>query len=828
MTSLDDRRTTTSPGDDVVLAAELVIASQVASVQMLNRKLRIGWDDATALMGELERAGVVGEELPGGMRPVLVAPDGMDEVVARFRDRPVDPPPPAVPPAGDHPGVEMVKRAPAFVAELPPAEIEISPAVDDEVPASPATGRPRQTIIGRPVWRITTLATSPPATRAIVVGRTVFLPAWVAAQGGKSWVDRVHSAATFGKFRNQARAANAAGDVTAEREIAALLNDLRDARIKRIHLWLDVVARVARATVVAATVALGLLVVGGVVAVVYAGAPGWVAWWASLGAVVATGWAIWLWAWWAISWFGLPFLAVLLYREGKRHASPPLWLLAPDKRALVDSEITPSRVILALREAGISALRKALANAEDAGAGMLGPISIAGCGVEVDVLLPYGVPTSKVLAAREPIAENMGRKEHELFMTLPETARTVRMWIARPGALDEPVGPSPMVIDPTFKADYYTGHAPWGNSLRGDPIGISVKQRHLALAGISNQGKTTTGRALALWLAYDVTVEFQIGDLKGIGDWHMFTGLATVLIEGPTDDHVVAVTEMLESGVREMERRQAALDKDRYPDGVTRELARQPGSGFHPIVYIVDEQQVAIMCPAVGPDKRPYGGTKKNSRYFNAVRYLLNQGRAYNLTVWQKTQNPTDANFPVLLREGAHVRASLPVGTESQARMACGENAVEKGAAPHELRAGLDKGVVVVAGDGAPLEVGQHSITIRTHFIDGVEATRLAKAAIERRRKAGRLLAQAESGQVVAVDHLADINVAMQEERRVRTVVVLGRLIEDNPAVYEEWGHGDLAAAVDEYEHLGLGIRKYGGDSVLRLEEVQHALGMRQ
>jgi hypothetical protein len=69
----------------------------------------------------------------------------------------------------------------------------------------------------------------------------------------------------------------------------------------------------------------------------------------------------------------------------------------------------------------------------------------------------------------------------------------------------------------------------------------------------------------------------------------------------------------------------------------------------------------------------------------------------------------------------------------------------------------------------------------------------------------------------------------MRGEKRVRTVVVLGRLIEDvNPSVYEPWGHEDLASAVRKYTHLGLDIRKYGGDSVLRLEEVERALERRE
>ena len=213
----------------------------------------------------------------------------------------------------------------------------------------------------------------------------------------------------------------------------------------------------------------------------------------------------------------------------------------------------------------------------------------------------------------------------------------------------------------------------------------------------------------------------------------MFDGLATVLIQGPTDEHVIAATEMLEAAVVEMEQRIARLEASGATDGVTRDMARKRGSGFHPIFLIVDEAQVAFMCPATGPDKRPYGGTKATSRYFMAARKLHNQGRAVNVVLWEGTQDPTDQNLPKLVREGAHIRASLVVGTEEQARMALGDKAINGGAAPHKLRQGLDKGTLVVAGDGVPIPSGQASITVRTHFVDGAEAAEIAERAKARR-----------------------------------------------------------------------------------------------
>ncbi|MEV0499009.1 FtsK/SpoIIIE domain-containing protein, partial [Streptomyces spectabilis] len=451
---------------------------------------------------------------------------------------------------------------------------------------------------------------------------------------------------------------------------------------------------------------------------------------------------------------------------------------------------------------GVSALRKAIKEMGDAGAAMLGPIRIAGCGVEVDVTLPSGVSTVEVQNRRRKLAENLTRHEHEVFITIPEAARTVRLWVADSGALDEPIGPSPLVTDETMTADYTKGRAPWGQDLRGDAAELSLYQRHLLITGLSNQGKTAALRALALWLALDRSVEFWMGDLKGVGDWAMFDGLATRLIQGPTDEHVIEVTEMVEDAVEEMNRR----------------LQAPPGTVFPLLVVIVDEAQMAFMCPAVGKDKRPYGGSKATSRYFMGVRKIHNQGRAVNVLMWQGTQDPTDQNLPKLVREGAHTRASLALGTESQARMALGDKAVDGGAAPNLLRPGLDKGTVVVASDGIAIPAGQASITVRTHYIDTDEATEVAERA-KRLRDGVPTLRAVEQGQ--DRDALADIATVLGDAARVLTADVLKRLTALDAKAYGDWTPGDLKRVL---EAEGAEPYKSDGRMVVGRDRVHRAL----
>ncbi|MEW2075095.1 ATP-binding protein [Streptomyces sp. NPDC013433] len=682
-----------------------------------------------------------------------------------------------------------------------PATVTTLTVVPDAPPARPV---PLWVRSGRAVKSAVTHEGTKTAVRAIARhGLYTF-------NGGRIVARRTWDGRTGSRYERMIRAAEAAGNLEAAEEWEERLQRFRAARHHRRMDLLHSPVDAAKGVAVGAGMSVGLLVALGIVMAISTEDVGHVItpltatidFIALLIRIVQIVWGP------ALT-IG-PFLALLaLWSVGRKQHAAPAWALPAHVRSGEGEPITPSIVVKALRDLGVPALARAIKEMGDAGASMLGPIRIAGCGVEVDVTLPSGVATNEVQAKRRKLAENLTRHEHEVFITIPEAARTVRLWIADSGALDEPIGPSPLVTDETMTANYKTGKAPWGQDLRGDAAALSLYQRHLLVTGLSNQGKTAALRALALWLALDRSVQFWIADLKGIGDWAMFDGIAEVLIEGPSDNHCIQATEMVEDAAEEMNRRIEARRKD-------------PTIVFPPLIVLVDEAQKAFMCPAKGEDGRPYGGSKATSRYFMAVREIHNQGRAVDVLMWQGTQDPTDQNLPKLVREGAHTRASLVVGTESQAEMALGAKAVNAGAAPHLLRQGLDKGTLVVASDGIAIPAGQSSITVRTHFIDDEPAAEIANRAKALRDGVAtlRVVDQTEER-----DALADVAAVIGDAPRLRTNEVLKRLHSLAPNTYgDQWTNDRLKALLEEH---GEEPKKSHGVMVVHRDHVLRALAHR-
>lgn len=805
MTTTEGRPPATADDWPIELAARLAVEKQHCTRKTTRRELRIGWARAGAVLEQLVELGIVGGDQgdPPGTHDVLFKPDELDVALRRVQEHVVLRDGLGAAEVHVDPAARVAVRDEGEVVEVLTGELVVDEGPDEPAPV---------TMVGRflePVHVITTVTRTAVTHRRTVtatrlVGRNfLHIPVGAGVIGRRLWEAKTNS-----RYERVMRGAEAVGNYERLEEWEQRAEKARERRHKRRMDWLQAPGKLIQAVTLALLGFTAALIALGVVLAVGYRDVSWV--------VVPIGRFIDLIVWisWAVTiiWgpliLALPWLLVGVLWHVGRTSGKTRWLAPTGKRS--GEQITPSIVVIAYRDCGIAELAKRIRDMEDAGAAMVGPIRQAGCGVEFDVTPPRGAAAlAAILARRDRIAETMTRHPYELHLSITDRG-VIRNWAADPGALDEPIGASPLVFDTETRADYRRGKAPWGVNLRGDAVEISLFQRHLLITGQSNQGKTRCIIALALWLALDRNVEFRMADLKGmndktgVSDWEPFRDIATTFIAGPTDDHVVAATEMLEAAVREMNRRLTE------------------GGSWKPLIVVVDEAQKAYMCPKVGPDKRPYGGRKATSRFYTAAREIHNQGRVVDVLLWQGTQDPTNDNLPELVREGAHIRGCLAIGTESKAAMAVGEKAVEAGAAPHLLRPGLDKGTLVVAGDGAPVDdPAQSSVTVRTYYVDHDAAREIADRAKVLRGPVQILDDEEER------DLLADVADALGRDDIVRASDMAARLRELAPGYvpYRTLDGTQLAARLGGE---GVEVKQKDGVPVIRRERVYRALDDRE
>jgi DNA segregation ATPase FtsK/SpoIIIE, S-DNA-T family len=640
----------------------------------------------------------------------------------------------------------------------------------------------------------------PVTTAAGRAGRAGLRHAVAVGYGHVSWIKRASAAISHATLREQIRQAEYAHD----REALALwqdrLRDAKTARHARIQQLPHTLLKGVQSVLVAMVILAGVALLVGVILAVSPGSLGWFGWWALLGDIIGIGGMILTWVIHLGLWSAVPAWLLVAWREGRRAATVPTWLASPTERAEQGATITADAITQALSAIKIPDLTKAIK------AGV--PLEFIvtpreqGGGTYCQVRLPHGVMAADVLgsATVERLAGNLYRHKHETWPQRdPDAdARVLDLWVADKGAMDKPAPPWPLLHD--GEVDVWRDRLPWGVTMRSEQVSVGMLQKHWLVGATSKQGKTKTVRQLALGLALDPTVELLIADLKGDGDWSMFTGRASVLIEGSSDEAAEATCTMLEWGVGEMQRRYEVKTKGNIT--LTREVSRQKGSGFHPIWIVVDECQILYAAP------HPIGGSKDDARAWRAAKRLHDQARAVNIHLIQATQRPDNRTLPVQVREGAHVRAALNVPNAETAKLIIAD-AAERGARPQDLRAGRDAGTVVATGEIEDIPAGQAFTIVRTHYVDNDEAAAVVQRSIEIMHRQGRTVDQRVLVEPPEPrDFLDDLDEVMFGEPRVRTEVLRKRLSELCPAVYEAWSAQDLTAALTE---VGITARKTGG-----------------
>ncbi|CAM4024953.1 hypothetical protein KIPE111705_36935 [Kibdelosporangium persicum] len=639
---------------------------------------------------------------------------------------------------------------------------------------------------------VRTVATHQRTLRVVkALARNVSYPVAGAGMVLRHWRD-THGSARYERLLNDAEQSR---DQEALREWEARAVAEKQRRHQRMMDWIDSPARVVKAlataafSVAALLLALGVIlaisredisqVTGPITAVIDAVA--FVVWVATAyGIVLVTG--------------ATTGVLVYLWHKGRRHSTwEPEWLHTPEQRAESFAVIDESMLTRALTHCKVTSLTKALKEGQQLEFVVL-PRQQGG-GTYVQVRLPFGCAASDFLDPKrvELLAGNLGRHKHEVYpQRQPKAdARVLDLWVADAGTMDKPAPPWPLQFNGEF--DVFRDRLPIGVTMRGEQIEQGMLNRHGLIGAVSKQGKTAFMRLKALGLALDPTVELRIADLKGDGDWSMFEPRAHTLIEGSAVEQTEATCVMLEDLVEEMQRRYEAKRAAGIRGNITRELSRQPGSGFHPIYAFVDEVQVLYA------EQHPIGGTKADARAWRAAKRLHDQARAVNIHLYQATQRPDDRTLPVAVREGAHVRASLYVPNHPTAKLVLAD-AADMGARPQDLRPGRDAGTVVLTGEVDDIPDGMAFVISKSHYVSTQDAYGVIDRAMQILEQHGRTIGHddADDGEPQR-DPLTDIATVIGDLPKMRTQEVLQRLTELHRITYGGWELGDLKQYLTEY-----------------------------
>ncbi|GAA3546218.1 hypothetical protein GCM10022222_32340 [Amycolatopsis ultiminotia] len=239
------------------------------------------------------------------------------------------------------------------------------------------------------------------------------------------------------------------------------------------------------------------------------------------------------------------------------------------------------------------------------------------------------------------------------------------------------------------------------------------------------------------------------------------------------------------------------------------------GLGLHPLVLAIDE------CHELFQHKK-HGRQAEEL----AVR-LIKRGRKYGIILLLATQSPTKDSIPKEITRNVSCGVAFAVADHIANDGLLGAGRYRAGIRATELRMKTDRGTCVAVGiTDEPWEL------VRTFYVTFEDGTDLVTPVIARAMailaEHGRpvaLTTAQENKQPAPADHLADIADVCAGEKRVRTQVVLARLIARNAGEYDGWTLRDLTAALAAD---GIVPVKSDGVMVVRADDLAAALADRK
>lgn len=473
--------------------------------------------------------------------------------------------------------------------------------------------------------------------------------------------------------------------------------------------------------------------------------------------------------------------------------------------------ITSGLILTALGSLGIGELNKAISLAErdgrqDGGLGWPSPIREEGKGWRADVDLPPGVTAEQVIERRDRLAAGLRRPLSSVWPEADGDQHAARLilYVSHRPLAQTKQGSWPLAARGTVNL---FEPFPVGIDPRGGVRHITLMYASMIVGAIPRMGKTFSARLIVLAAALDPWAQLHLYDLKGGGDWLPLEPVSHRFRVGSDPEDLAYLARDVDELHADMVRRYKtirSIPRDQCPESkVTAALSRQKRYGLHPVVFQVDECQIAFT-------DETYGAALERK-----VDDLVRRGPAAGIMVMLSTQKPDAKALPTGIRSNAVLRFCLKVMDATANNMVLGDGAYASGTRA-TLFARSEKGVGWLVGEG------DDPVIVRTYEIDGPAAEKIVARARTARLAHGTLTGHAAGHDQdddeapdtsTILDHLAEVWPVKDGAPQPRVWwEELARLLAARYPLYE----GTTAAAVREASELKghqLKVRVYDDDN---------------
>lgn len=521
--------------------------------------------------------------------------------------------------------------------------------------------------------------------------------------------------------------------------------------------------------------------------------------------------------WWAWAIAGTGTWAFRSISAGRAAGTLPMWAasaepLPADGRDLLPDE---SAVLNALRHlGGLPQLKDAFKKGwgSTIAPTWIDPPYQDGNGWRMRLVLPRGVPVAHIVRRKDVLAHNLVRQPIEVWPTEPKDKPGVLdLWVADQGALSGPVPDWPLLAEGTV--DYFKG-VPVGVNIRGDVITARLFECNYALAGVMGSGKSTFILNLVAGAILDPLVDVDVFVMAQNVDYEPFEPALRTLRTGSDKDTVKACVDALKALYAEIDVRGKALQEHGVSRNVTRALALKDAR-LRPKVMVMDECQALFM-------DEDYGETASDT-----VMKLISAARKYAITLVFATPEPSTASLPRKVMAVTSCKACYAIGDQQSNDAVLGTGSYKAGISavslePKTAEGPGDVGTAMVRGIMAKPGLLRTFYLRKDDKVDQV--TPIVKRALDLRKDQPAPAAGDDQDAAAEPDFLADLATVMGADKHIRTMVALSRLAELNPGQYGSWTSKTLRPQLDDVD---VPIRKSHGDSVLRADDITHAITMR-